>query len=352
MVKVDLITGFLGSGKTTWIKKYVDYLIDKGENVCVLENDFGAINVDTMILADHFKDRADIEMVAGGCDHDCHIRRFKTKLISMAMLGYNRVVVEPSGLFDVDEFFDILHEEPLDRWYSINSVMAIVDKDIYKEELSAQSEYIFASQIAQASKLIVSKLDEIDEIEEVTNKLLDYVNKALASISSKKLVERRQCLVKSWDLLDNEDFKELDGLLLELSDFEKSYRIDDLTYQPLFFMNLEMSRQDLERKIADIFANPSCGRVYRIKGYVKEEDHYIELNARPDTCRISQSPIGQEVLILIGEDMRADQIESILAGSNDEDGSEDGIEDGSYDDSKGCIKDCSKAGSKNEGETC
>ncbi len=58
------------------------------------------------------------------------------------------------------------------------------------------------------------------------------------------------------------------------------------------------------------------------------------------------------MLILIGEDMRADQIESILAGSNDEDGSEDGIEDGSYDDSKGCIKDCSKAGSKNEGETC
>ena len=37
MVKIDLITGFLGSGKTTFIKKYVKYLIDKGENVCILE---------------------------------------------------------------------------------------------------------------------------------------------------------------------------------------------------------------------------------------------------------------------------------------------------------------------------
>ena len=52
MVKIDLITGFLGSGKTTFIKKYAKYLIDQGLNIGILENDFGAVNVDMMLLQD------------------------------------------------------------------------------------------------------------------------------------------------------------------------------------------------------------------------------------------------------------------------------------------------------------
>ena len=73
------------------------------------------------------KEGCELEMIAGGCDYDCHMRRFRTKLISMAMRGFDRVIVEPSGIFDVDEFFDILHDEPLDRWYEAGSVIAICD---------------------------------------------------------------------------------------------------------------------------------------------------------------------------------------------------------------------------------
>ena len=115
MVKIDLITGFLGSGKTTFIKKYAKYLIDSGKNIGILENDYGAVNVDMMLLQDLMGDQCELEMVSGGCDKDCHRRRFKTKLIAMGMCGYDRVIVEPSGIFDVDEFFDALREDPLDK---------------------------------------------------------------------------------------------------------------------------------------------------------------------------------------------------------------------------------------------
>ena len=50
MVQVDLITGFLGSGKTTFLRRYVQYLVAQGHSVCILENDFGAVNVDAMLL--------------------------------------------------------------------------------------------------------------------------------------------------------------------------------------------------------------------------------------------------------------------------------------------------------------
>lgn len=113
MIQIDLITGFLGSGKTTFIKKYATYLMQQGMNIGILENDFGAVNVDAMLLQDILCDHCTLEMVAGGCDTDCHRRRFKTKLIAMGMCGYDRVLVEPSGIFDMDEFFDALHESPL-----------------------------------------------------------------------------------------------------------------------------------------------------------------------------------------------------------------------------------------------
>ena len=158
MTKVDLITGFLGSGKTTFIKKYVRYLLDKGEKVGIIENDYGAINVDMLLLDSEFGGKCRMEMVVAA-DPDCHRRRFKTKLIAMGMDGDkpDRVIVEPSGIYDVDEFFDILYEEPLDRFYEIGNVIAIVDSGL-SDELSKESDYLLVSQIAEAGMVVFSKV--------------------------------------------------------------------------------------------------------------------------------------------------------------------------------------------------
>ena len=159
MVKIDLITGFLGSGKTTFIKKYAQYLMSQGFHIGILENDYGAVNVDMMLLQDLMGEQCELEMISGGCDKETHIRRFRTKLISMGMCGYDRVIVEPSGIFDVDEFFDALREEPLDRWYEVGNVIAIVDANL-EEHLSEEAEYILASEVANAGEIILSHADQ------------------------------------------------------------------------------------------------------------------------------------------------------------------------------------------------
>ena len=157
---IDLITGFLGSGKTTFIRLYARELMRRGEKICILENDYGAVNVDMMFLQDLLGEQCELEMVIGGDGYEAHRRRFRTKLISMAMMGYDRVLVEPSGVYDVDEFFDVLREEPLDRWYTIGNVISIVSSQI-REDLSEESEYLLASQIANAGCVILSKSDEV-----------------------------------------------------------------------------------------------------------------------------------------------------------------------------------------------
>ena len=61
----------------------------------------------------------------------------------MGMCGYDRVIVEPSGIFDVDEFFDVLREEPLDQWYEIGSVITIMNAKL-EDTLSEEAEYLLA----------------------------------------------------------------------------------------------------------------------------------------------------------------------------------------------------------------
>lgn len=162
MIKVDLITGFLGSGKTTFLKIYAKYFMDQGLKIGILENDYGAVNVDMLLLNELRGDNCELEMVAGGCDADCHRRRFKTKLISMAMSGYDRVIIEPSGIFDVDEFFDAIRDEPLDHWYEIGNVITIVDARL-EDNLSAESDFFLASQIANAGIILLSRTQLTDD---------------------------------------------------------------------------------------------------------------------------------------------------------------------------------------------
>ena len=68
------------------------------------------------------------------------------------------MIVEPSGIFDVDEFFDVLHEEPLDNWYEIGNVIAVVDAEL-ENELSAEADYLLASEAANAGKILLSHAD-------------------------------------------------------------------------------------------------------------------------------------------------------------------------------------------------
>ena len=183
MITIDLITGFLGSGKTTFLKEYAQYLMKKGLRIGILENDFGVINVDMLLLHELLGDQCGLEMIAGGCDKESHARRFKTKLIAMGMSGYDRVLVEPSGIYDVDEFFDVLREEPLEEWYEIGNVIAIVDAKL-EPGLSKEADYLLASEVSHAGCVLLSHMDEAEEAD--VQETIDHLKRALEEIQCKR----------------------------------------------------------------------------------------------------------------------------------------------------------------------
>ena len=85
MVKVDLSHRISRIRKDNFHKKICPLSDGSGLQYGILENDFGAVNVDMMLLRELESEQCELEMVAGGCVKDCHRRRFKTKLIAMGM---------------------------------------------------------------------------------------------------------------------------------------------------------------------------------------------------------------------------------------------------------------------------
>ena len=105
MVQVDLITGFLGAGKTTFLRRYAAYLVAQ----CLhSENDFGAVNVDAMLVQVGPSDRCRSRRSAAGVTATPP-SRMRTGYL--AMRGFAGCSWAESGIFDVDEFFDVLRDD-------------------------------------------------------------------------------------------------------------------------------------------------------------------------------------------------------------------------------------------------
>lgn len=305
MVKIDLITGFLGAGKTTFLKKYAEYLIAKGQNIGILENDFGAVNVDMMLLQDLMGDNCELEMVSGGCDADCHRRRFKTKLIAMGMCGYDRVIVEPSGIFDVDEFFDALREEPLDCWYEVGNVIAIVDANL-EEHLSEEAEYILASEVANAGEIILSHADEVSA--EQADTTVAHLNRALEQIKCPRRVDK-EVLRKSTLDLNEEDFNWLISCGYQMESYRKLDMEEKKGFESVYFMNVKMTEEQLKTTVGKLMNDRECGEVFRVKGFLQKEDgSWIQLNATHNGITMNPIEKGQEVIIVIGEGLKEQAI--------------------------------------------
>ena len=248
MVKIDLITGFLGSGKTTFIKKYATYLMRKGLNIGILENDHGAVNVDMMLLQELRGDQCELEMISGGCDAETHRRRFRTKLISMGMCGYDRVLVEPSGIYDIDEFFDVLRDEPLDRWYEIGNVIAVVNAGL-EESLSDQAEFLLASEVADAGSIVLSRSQEVPVTKQ--DATIEHLNRSLVKFGCRRQIKGDEVLRSPWNEWTEREFERvLNGGYCTESYRKPEYR-ENQGFQSLYYMNLQIKKEELKEKIKE-----------------------------------------------------------------------------------------------------
>ncbi len=310
MIQVDLITGFLGAGKTTFLLRYARYLMAQGMKIGILVYDHGAVNVDLPLLKELRGENCELEMLAGGCDPDCHKRRFRTKLIAMGMSGYDRVIIEPSGVFDMDEFFDTLNEAPLDRWYEAGSVIAVVDA-LLDEETGGEEDFFLASQALSAGCVLISKAQHATE--EQLRSTLWHLNRAAQQIHCPAIPESR-ILCKPWDELTGEDFGRLMRCGYHMSDYVKTVAGRLSAFQSLSYLDLTLTETELREKIDVLFREEQYGRILRVKGFFPENGSWYQINATAKGIHVEQVPENRAVITVIGAGLQEEPICILLTG--------------------------------------
>ena len=310
MTKVDLITGFLGAGKTTFLLRYAAFLKQQGQRIGILVFDHGALNIDMTILGELRAENCELEMLTCTWDADCRRRRLRTKLIAMGMNGYDRVIIEPSGVFDMDEFFDVLQDPPLDRWYEPGSVIAVVSA-VPEPEATPEEDYYLASQAANAGCILMSRVQIATEGEKEQS--LAHLERALKMIRCLPPEEER-ILAKNWNDLEEGDFRRLMNCGCRVADYVKSIAGRADGFQSLPFLGLSLSGEELKEKTEILFHNRKYGQILRVKGFYSENGNWIELNATASGICTAPAREKRASLLVIGRELKEEEIHILLTG--------------------------------------
>ena len=155
MAKIDIISGFLGAGKTTLIKKL---LIDalKGQQVVLIENEFGEIGIDGGFLKDA---GIEIKEMNSGCICCSLVGDFGTALQEVVETYHpDRIIIEPSGVGKLSDVIHAVERVQAEADLQLNSATTVVDVTKCKMYLKNFGEF-FKNQVEAASTIILSRTD-------------------------------------------------------------------------------------------------------------------------------------------------------------------------------------------------
>ena len=220
MTKIDIISCFLGAGKTTFIKKLLQEAIS-GEQVVLIENEFGEIGIDGGFLKDS---GIEIREMNSGCIC-CSLVGDFGKSLSEVLTKYkpDRIIIEPSGVGKLSDVMKAVIDVSADMDVALNSAVTIVDAAKCKMYMKNFGEF-FNNQIENAGTVVLSRTDITDtakiqkdvEMIREKNPKAAIVTTPLAELGGSQLLE----IIEKRDTM-------LDDLLEEVRESHHHHDDDD-----------------------------------------------------------------------------------------------------------------------------
>lgn len=171
MTKIDIISGFLGAGKTTLIKKLLSEAL-KGEQVVLIENEFGEIGIDGGFLKES---GIEIREMNSGCICCSLVGDFGTSLKEVITTYHpDRIVIEPSGVGKLSDVIKAVKGVDVDCEISLNSYTTVVDVNKCKMYMRNFGEF-FENQLQYARTIILSRTDTPKATEEKVAKAVELI---------------------------------------------------------------------------------------------------------------------------------------------------------------------------------
>lgn len=192
MTKIDVVSGFLGAGKTTLIKKLLSEAF-KGEQVVLIENEFGEIGIDGGFLKEA---GIEIKEMNSGCICCSLVGDFGTSLNEVLSKYHpDRILIEPSGVGKLSDVVKAVESADLGDDVELNSAVAVVDASKCKLYIKNFGEF-FVNQVEHAGTIVLSRTDKMsDEKLKIAVDMLREYNSTATIITT------------PWDQLDGNDIK-------------------------------------------------------------------------------------------------------------------------------------------------
>ena len=175
MIKIDIISGFLGAGKTTLIKKLFESGF-KDEKVVIIENEFGDIGIDSGFLKDA---GVQIKEINAGCICCSLVGDFTTAIKDLInQYSPDRIIIEPSGVGKLSDIINAVQRTELPN-IKLNILATVVDGKKAKMHLKNFGEF-FLNQIETATSIVVSKTENLsnEQLESVLHLIKEHNSQA------------------------------------------------------------------------------------------------------------------------------------------------------------------------------
>ncbi|HEY8908802.1 MAG TPA: GTP-binding protein [Desulfosporosinus sp.] len=301
MIKVDVISGFLGSGKTTLVKKLLQ--VHQKEKVVLIENEFGDIGIDGELME---REGFEVFEISSGCIC-CIMQKDFIQMLTRIIEEFHpeRIIIEPTGISILSEIIDILRKPEFTSLLEINSLVTVVDSINYLQQCEVFGEF-FEDQITNASVLTLSKsqLVNSETLDKIVTSLRDFNQDA-------------EIITKPWESLGAD---EVENLLdapedLDLSDiFHTDYKpCSENDFEALALKTSRaFSQEEVELCLSQL-SQPQYGQVLRGKGFLKGSQGFLDFSYTNGQFMVSSSKFKSTgKLCLIGKNLKEKEIKALF----------------------------------------
>lgn len=189
MTKIDIISGFLGAGKTTFIKKMIEEVF-QGQKIVLIENEFGEVGIDGGFLKD-----AGIEITElnSGCICCSLVGDFDKNLKEVLERFHpDRILIEPSGVGKLSDVMKSVIDLEKERDVKLNALVTVVNAKKASKQMKAFGEF-FNNQIEFATTVVLSRTQNMP------SEQLELCVKQVQSLN-----EKASIITTPWDEISGE----------------------------------------------------------------------------------------------------------------------------------------------------
>ena len=178
MTKIDIVSGFLGAGKTTFIKKMLEEVF-KGQKVVLIENEFGEVGIDGGFLKDS---GIEITEMNSGCICCSLVGDFGKNLNEVIEKFHpDRILIEPSGVGKLSDVMKSVIDVEKTQDVALNGLITVVNATKASKQMKAFGEF-FNNQIEYATTIILSRSQN------ATPQQLELCVKQMQALNSKAAI--------------------------------------------------------------------------------------------------------------------------------------------------------------------